>query len=126
MNFILSVLIFSLGTLSSWGLPTLSQIIDTQEAPQLIIPTGKRESLEPMVDGQIHGRARYYHPNGQLYGVIEWDHGNKVGSHTLYREDGTPEQYLSYKNIMLIPLVLNPMFARVESTISKAVKDFSD
>lgn len=42
------------------------------------------------------GMARYYHPNGQLYGTIQWSHGRKTGGHLLYREDGTQEQYLSY------------------------------
>ncbi len=42
------------------------------------------------------GMARYYHPNGQLYGTIQWVHGRKMGGYLLYREDGTQEQYLSY------------------------------
>ncbi|HND85279.1 MAG TPA: hypothetical protein PLU50_05695 [Pseudobdellovibrionaceae bacterium] len=50
-------------------LKTIDQIRVTAEAPLNIVGTGKRESLEPKLNGAIHGNARYYHPNGQLYSV---------------------------------------------------------
>lgn len=79
-------------------IPALEQIKTTQDAPVRIQPTGRRESLEPKADGVTHGKARYYHPNGQLYGVIQWDKGRKTGSHVLYRENGTPEQFITYSS----------------------------
>jgi hypothetical protein len=79
-------------------LKTIDQIRDTAEAPLNIVGTGKRESLEPKLNGVIHGNARYYHPNGQLYSVITWINGKKEGTHLLRREDGSSEQFLSYKD----------------------------
>lgn len=80
------------------SLPTLAEIEKSGESPVQIQATGRRKSLEPRVKGVLEGKARYYHPNGQLYGVIEYHNGKKVGVHTLYREDGTKEQQLSYKD----------------------------
>ena len=80
------------------ALPTLASIESSDLAPTQIQPTGKRESLERWSGGVLEGRARYYHPNGQLYGVIEYTRGRKTGSHLLYRDDGTPEQSLSYRD----------------------------
>lgn len=102
-NFLYTLTVILLLTLSrcplyAEDLPTLEQIKNKPNTPVKIQPTGKREALEPMVDSKIHGKARYYHPNGQLYGVIEWKDGKKVGTHVLYREDGSFEQMLSYED----------------------------
>lgn len=96
-----SIVFFSLFILfgaKADDLPTLEQAIKSSTAPIKIKATGKRESIEPKVDGKIHGEARYYHPNGQLYGVIHWNQDKKEGSHKLYRENGSLEQYLEYKD----------------------------
>ncbi len=77
-------------------LPTLQEIQATHSFPLKIQATGQRETLEPKVNGKNHGLAGYYHPNGQLYGVINWVDGKKEGPYLLRREDGTFEQYLSY------------------------------
>lgn len=55
-------------------------------------------SVEPIVAGQIHGLAHYTFANGQTYADIPWKHGKKHGVFTLYREDGSKEETLSYKD----------------------------
>ena len=59
---------------------------------------GRIRSKEPIVDGQMHGIAEYFHPNGEVYAKITWVNGQKHGRHKLYRDNGTLEQHLSYKN----------------------------
>ncbi len=60
--------------------------------------TGQVRSDEPLVNGMIHGVARYYHENGVPYAEIPFLNGEKHGSFKLFRADGTIEQNLSYKN----------------------------
>lgn len=48
--------------------------------------------------GERHGIGHYTFANGQVYSDIPWKHGNKHGVFTLFREDGTRDQVLSYKN----------------------------
>jgi hypothetical protein len=59
---------------------------------------GEPRSVEPMVDGLRHGIGHYTFANGKIYADIPWKHGQKHGVFTLYREDGTREQALSYKD----------------------------
>lgn len=98
LKFLVAVSMVLVSAYAETALKSLAEISNSDEAPQKIHATGKRESLEKIVNGKIEGRARYYHPNGQLYGVIEYKDGKKTGTHTLYREDGTKEQELSYKD----------------------------
>ena len=63
--FSLIILLISLLSIAD-ALPSLEDIKKTEDAPILIVPTGKRESLEPKVDGKNNGLARYYHPNGRM------------------------------------------------------------
>lgn len=59
---------------------------------------GAPRSVEPLVDGAPHGVARYTFANGALYGEIPWRRGKKHGVFTLYREDGSKEMTLSYRD----------------------------
>lgn len=61
-------------------------------------PSGNPRSIEPLVHGQRHGLAEYYHDNGQLYGKISWVNGQKHGQFKLYRDNGSLEEELSYHN----------------------------
>jgi hypothetical protein len=61
-------------------------------------PGGEPRSVEPMVQGKNHGMGHYTFANGRVYGDIPWQHGNKHGFFTLYREDGSVDQILSYKD----------------------------
>lgn len=61
-------------------------------------PNGQPRSVEPLVNNQVHGIGHYTFANGALYGDIPWRHGNKHGTFTLYHEDGTRDQTLSYKD----------------------------
>ncbi len=58
--------------------------------------SGALRSKVPVVDGQYHGVAEYFHANGQLYGKIIWVNGQKEGRHQLFRPDGTLEGDFSY------------------------------
>ncbi|HPQ51418.1 MAG: hypothetical protein KDJ26_00030 [Alphaproteobacteria bacterium] len=60
--------------------------------------TGEPRSVEPIVNGLRHGMGHYTFANGVVYGDIPWKHGQKHGTFTLFREDGTIEQTLSYKD----------------------------
>lgn len=59
---------------------------------------GEPRSVEPLVNGQNHGIGHYTFANGKMYGDIPWRNGQKHGAFTLYREDGTRDQTLSYKD----------------------------
>jgi uncharacterized protein YecT (DUF1311 family) len=94
---ILAILFFAVGAFAD-DLPLVDQVLSLPVAPEKIQPTGKRETIEPVVDGKVHGEGRYYHPNGQRYGSIPWRNGKKHGAFKLYREDGSLEQYLEYED----------------------------
>ncbi|MDY0028993.1 MAG: hypothetical protein RBR86_03525 [Pseudobdellovibrionaceae bacterium] len=61
-------------------------------------PNDTPRSVEPTVNGLRHGIGHYTFANGNLYGDIPWNHGEKHGTFALFREDGTLDQVLSYKN----------------------------
>src|SRR5262245_54689796 len=61
-------------------------------------PSGNLRTQEPLVDGQRHGLAEYFHDNGQLYGKIPWENGKKHGTFTLFDKSGEVEEELSYKH----------------------------
>lgn len=96
---ILSIFI-SLFSVNLFGsdLPTLDEALRAPVAPIKIQATGKRESLEKLKEGKIDGEARYYHPNGQLYTILNWINGLKEGKFKLYRENGSIEQYHEFHN----------------------------
>lgn len=78
--------------------PTLADIRKSSAAPLKIQATGKREAIEPMMNGQIHGTARYYNPNGQLSSTIEYVHGKQTGKQIHYRANGSLEKIVMYKD----------------------------
>ena len=52
-------------------------------------------------NGVLHGEQRLYHPNGEVWAIINWDNGIKEGNYSSFREDGTRilEEY--YKDGLL-------------------------
>lgn len=61
-------------------------------------PNNRPRSVEPTVNGLRHGIGHYTFANGKTYGDIPWKHGVKHGTFSLFREDGTLDQILSYKD----------------------------
>ena len=51
--------------------------------------TGHLESVEPYVDGQLHGLARQYNRKGKIIGTYRFVHGTGYDIWRYEREDGT-------------------------------------
>ena len=82
----------------NFNLETYIELIPTTEYIREYWPSGNPKSLEPTVNGLRHGMGFYTFDNGKNYAMIPWKHGKKHGAFTLFREDGTIEQALSYKD----------------------------
>lgn len=60
-------------------------------------PNGSVKSKEPLLNGEAHGLATYWHPNGVIYSKIYWVEGEKHGRYETHREDGSLEGSFSMK-----------------------------
>ena len=61
-------------------------------------PNGAERSVEPVVGGALEGVGHYTYANGALYGDIPWRNDRKHGVFTLFREDGSREMTLAYRD----------------------------
>lgn len=59
---------------------------------------GQLKSQELHVGGKRQGISTYYHPNGRLYAAIVWINDARHGSFKVFRDDGSLEQWTSYKD----------------------------
>jgi antitoxin component YwqK of YwqJK toxin-antitoxin module len=59
------------------------------------------KALLNYVNGELHGKQRYYHPNGSLYGKEEYVNGKRNGTSAWWFQDGDKAAEVSYKNGMV-------------------------
>ena len=60
------------------------------------------KALLNYVNGELHGKQRYYHPNGSLYGTEEYVNGKRNGTSAWWFQDGDKEAEVSYKNGIMV------------------------
>lgn len=60
------------------------------------------KALLNYVNGELHGKQRYYHPNGSLYGKEEYVNGKRNGTSAWWFQDGDKAAEVSYKNGIMV------------------------
>lgn len=60
------------------------------------------KALLNYVNGELHGKQRYYHPNGSLYGKEEDVNGKRNGTSAWWFQDGDKAAEVSYKNGIMV------------------------